>query len=98
MHAASVLQSVLAPAGPQAAHIARLWWLMFWVATAVFVIVSAFVVGAIVWKRTEPRRDDVLRVAVTLVGASGTVPGVTGAEGRLGVPRPAAVRALTVKV
>ena len=72
MHAASVLQSVLAPAGPQAAHIARLWWLMFWVATAVFVIVSAFVVGAIVWKRTEPRRDDVLRVAVTL-GVAATV-------------------------
>ncbi|MEA2692042.1 MAG: hypothetical protein QOJ16_1429, partial [Acidobacteriota bacterium] len=28
-------QSVLDPAGPQAAHISHLWWLLFWVTTAV---------------------------------------------------------------
>jgi cytochrome c oxidase subunit 2 len=43
----SVLQSVLDPAGPQAAHIDWLWWLMFWVATTVFVIVFGFVMAAI---------------------------------------------------
>ena len=38
----AVLESVLNPAGPQAARIDWLWWLMFWVATSVFVIVFAF--------------------------------------------------------
>jgi cytochrome c oxidase subunit 2 len=43
----AVLQSVLDPAGPQAAHIARLWWLMFWVSSAVFAIVAGFLVAAV---------------------------------------------------
>src|SRR4051794_26668893 len=43
----AVFESVLDPAGPQAAHISWLWWLMLWVATAVFVLVFGFVIAAI---------------------------------------------------
>ena len=41
-----IAPSVLDPAGPQAAHISSLWWLMFWVATAVFVLVLGFLLAA----------------------------------------------------
>jgi heme/copper-type cytochrome/quinol oxidase subunit 2 len=37
----------LHPAGPQAARIERLWWLIFWVAVAVFVAVIAVLSGAV---------------------------------------------------
>jgi len=43
-----MLQSVLNPAGPQATSIGHLWWLMFWVSVAVFVIVTGFLAAAIV--------------------------------------------------
>jgi cytochrome c oxidase subunit 2 len=69
---ASVLQSALEAAGPQAAHIERLWWLMFWVDAAVFVIVTALVLGAIFWRRAEPARDEALKVGVT-IGVAVTV-------------------------
>ena len=46
MIAVGVLQSMLDPAGPQAAHISRLWWLMFWVAAVVFVTVISFIIVA----------------------------------------------------
>jgi cytochrome c oxidase subunit II len=46
-------QSVLYPAGPQAAHIHQLWWVMFWVCAAVFVLVMGFLLFA-VW---HPRRQ-----------------------------------------
>jgi len=45
----AVLQSVLDPAGPQAAHISWLWWLMFWVTAAIFVVVFALTLAA-VWR------------------------------------------------
>lgn len=45
----AVLQSALSAAGPQAAHIARLWWLMFWVTTAVFLATMGFLAVA-VWR------------------------------------------------
>ena len=48
MTASSVLQSALDPAGPQAARISHLWWLMFWATTAVFIVVMAFLGWAIV--------------------------------------------------
>src|SRR2546427_12955388 len=48
MTASSVLQPALDPAGPQAARISHLWWLMFWATTAVFVVVMAFLGWAIV--------------------------------------------------
>lgn len=40
------VQSVTDPAGPQAHNIAQLWWLMFWVCSAVFVIVMAMAIVA----------------------------------------------------
>ncbi|HZT76927.1 MAG TPA: cytochrome c oxidase subunit II [Vicinamibacterales bacterium] len=45
--AAAFLQSALDPAGPQAAHIARLWWLLFWISAGVFVLVLAFLAAAL---------------------------------------------------
>jgi cytochrome c oxidase subunit II len=55
----AVLQSVLDPAGPQAAHISWLWWLMFWVTTAVFLVVFALTLAA-VWRggRAQAAIDD----------------------------------------
>src|SRR3954453_7945608 len=50
----AVLQSVLDPAGPQAAHISWLWWLIFWVTTAVFVSVLAITLAA-VWRGGRAR-------------------------------------------
>jgi cytochrome c oxidase subunit 2 len=41
------LQSALDPAGPQAAQISWLWWLMFWISTAVFAIVIGLFAAAI---------------------------------------------------
>jgi cytochrome c oxidase subunit 2 len=40
-------QSALHPAGPAAAHIAWLWWAMFWAFTAVFVLVLVLLLWAI---------------------------------------------------
>jgi cytochrome c oxidase subunit II len=44
---ADVIQSVLAPAGSHSYAISRLWWLMFWVATVVFVVAMSFVVAGL---------------------------------------------------
>ena len=41
------IQSALHAAGPQAARIQRLWWLMFWVAVVVFILVIAVLSGAL---------------------------------------------------
>jgi cytochrome c oxidase subunit II len=46
-------QSVLDPAGPQAGRISRLWWLMFYVCTAVFVIVLAAISMAVYRSRQK---------------------------------------------
>jgi cytochrome c oxidase subunit II len=43
----SSIQSALHPAGVQAARIEQLWWLMFWVCTAVFVAVMLAVAVAV---------------------------------------------------
>jgi cytochrome c oxidase subunit II len=40
-------QSALDPAGPQSGRIGRLWWLMFYVCSAVFLLVSLSVLAAI---------------------------------------------------
>lgn len=48
-------QSALNPAGPQAARIEDLWWLMVWVCTGVFVLVMAALVGAMVKGRRRAR-------------------------------------------
>ena len=56
MTPADVLQSALDSAGPQAAHIERLWWLMFWVTSGVFVIVIGLLAVAVVRGRRAARR------------------------------------------
>lgn len=48
--------SVLDAAGPQAAHIEWLWWLMFWVCTIVFVLVMGALAGALM--RSRRRREN----------------------------------------
>jgi cytochrome c oxidase subunit 2 len=45
--------SALVPAGPQAARIGHLWWLMFWVCSAVFLLVMAALAVGLVRDR-EP--------------------------------------------
>ena len=55
MTAADVIQSALDPAGPQAAHISWLWWLMFWISTAVFVLVIGFLAAAVFNGRRRAR-------------------------------------------
>src|SRR5689334_9669700 len=52
---AAVYQSALQSAGPQAAHIERLWWLQFWVAAAVFLLTMAFLACAVVLGRRRAR-------------------------------------------
>jgi cytochrome c oxidase subunit 2 len=49
------MSNVLDAAGPQAAHIADLWWLTFWVCASVFVVVMA-VLG---WALLRAPRSDV---------------------------------------
>jgi cytochrome c oxidase subunit II len=49
----SGVQSVLNPAGPQAARISRLWWLMLYVCTAVFIIVIITVIIAVYRSRKK---------------------------------------------
>jgi cytochrome c oxidase subunit 2 len=56
MTAARVMQSMLDAAGPEAARIERLWWLMFWVTTIVYVGVMAW--AAIAFVRGRRRADD----------------------------------------
>jgi cytochrome c oxidase subunit II len=51
-----LLPSVLDPAGPQAARISRLWWLFFYVCTAVFIIVLVTISVAVY--RSLPKRDE----------------------------------------
>jgi cytochrome c oxidase subunit II len=51
--------SALDPRGPQAATIADLWWLMFWLATAVFVVVMGFLLYSIVLARRRSNRAEV---------------------------------------
>jgi cytochrome c oxidase subunit 2 len=47
-------QSALDPAGPQAARISKIWWLFFYVSVAVFVLVTIFLLLAVLrgrWRR-----------------------------------------------
>jgi cytochrome c oxidase subunit 2 len=49
---ASNIQSSLAPAGEQAARIAHLWWIYFWVLIAIFGLVAIFLFLAILRRRS----------------------------------------------
>src|SRR5437868_14854338 len=48
-----VQQTMLRPAGPMAARIENLWWFIFAIALAVFVIVFALFTGAIATRRVR---------------------------------------------
>ena len=50
-------QNSLNPAGPEAQRIDNLWWLVFWIATAVFVLVQAALVVAMVRFRRRKGED-----------------------------------------
>jgi cytochrome c oxidase subunit 2 len=50
------IQNSINPAGPQAQGISRLWWLMFYLCTAVFFIVIAFTVVAIRKHSSSPQQ------------------------------------------
>jgi len=47
-----MIQSVLNPAGPQAGHVAALWWLMFWVCLAILSLVTLALLLALFRQRT----------------------------------------------
>jgi cytochrome c oxidase subunit II len=72
MGPATVAQSALDPAGPQAALLSHLWWLMFWVCTAVFVIVIAIIAAAVLRRKAEPTPERVLTGSVAF-GVAATV-------------------------
>ena len=66
----SILQSALHPAGPGAASISTLWWLMFWTCTVVYVLVMGALVLA-VRRRREGRDAPAERTLLrSVVGAS----------------------------
>jgi cytochrome c oxidase subunit 2 len=74
-------QSVLHPAGAQAGHIHDLWWFMFWICAAVFVIVMAFLLAAIFRRRAwvlvgHPTPPDAAQER-RLSGVVGAAAGVT---------------------
>jgi cytochrome c oxidase subunit 2 len=51
--AISDMQSALNPAGEQGASIAKLWWIYFWVLTAIFVLVAIFLFLAMLPPRKQ---------------------------------------------
>jgi cytochrome c oxidase subunit 2 len=56
--ACSGTQSALAPAGPQAGAIARLWWFFLTVLSVIYVLVmAAMLVGVLRRRRPQPARD-----------------------------------------
>jgi len=69
--AAQVAQSALDAAGPQAAHIARLWWVMFWVTLVIFAVTVAMAAAAAARARTTP--DSVMAPAVVAAVLVSTV-------------------------
>jgi cytochrome c oxidase subunit 2 len=68
---ARVLQSVLGPAGPEAAHIAWLWWVMLSVTTVVYVVVIIWAVMAVArGRRQADAEPGKARVRPSLEGTS----------------------------
>lgn len=61
--------SALDAAGVQAARIENLWWIFFWVCTAVFVLVMGTLLIALFRKRGEPRPGGERRMARVVAGA-----------------------------
>ena len=70
---APLIQSVLHPAGVQAARLNQLWWVMFWVCTVVFICVMCAVALAIV----RGRRGSSTASEATLTGTVGAAVGIS---------------------
>jgi cytochrome c oxidase subunit 2 len=73
----AAFRSVLNPAGPQAAHISSLWWLMFWVSAAVFVIVFGLAMAAMARGRRPAEQNVDVRSEAHLTLAVAIGVGVT---------------------
>src|SRR5205814_6450907 len=46
-------QTMFNPAGPMSSRVEGLWWFIFWISLAVFVIVMAFFSGAVALRRVR---------------------------------------------
>jgi cytochrome c oxidase subunit II len=66
----TTIQSALHPAGPGAAGISDLWWLMFWTCTAVYVVVMAALVVAIRRRTAGANAGSERTLTRSVVGAS----------------------------
>jgi cytochrome c oxidase subunit II len=68
----SIFQSALHPAGPGAASISGLWWVMFWTCTVVYVLVMGVLVMAVRRRRAgqEPPGERALVRAVVAASAA----------------------------
>jgi cytochrome c oxidase subunit II len=67
----SIIQSALHPAGPGAASISQLWWLMFWTCTVIYVLVMAALVVAVRRQRADRTAPDERTLLRSVVAASG---------------------------
>ena len=100
------IESALRSAGPQAGRIESLWWFMFWIATAVWVLVVAYTAYALIKGRrgdgrplTEPQGESTMRRAViaatsltVLILAATLVYSVTTGSAMASPPRKEALR------
>jgi cytochrome c oxidase subunit 2 len=70
-------QSVIHPVGPQAGRIDSLWWLMLGVSTAVYLVVLAFLFGAVFRRRADDATNEATAqrrmTVVVSIGAALTV-------------------------
>ncbi len=68
----SILQSALHPAGPGAASISGLWWVMFWTCTIVYVLVMGVLLIAVRHRRAgqEPAGERALLRSVVAASAA----------------------------
>jgi cytochrome c oxidase subunit II len=66
----SIIQSALHPAGPGAASITDLWWLMFWTCTVVYALVMAALALALRRRRSGDEAPPERTLLRSVVGAS----------------------------
>lgn len=67
----TIIQSALHPAGPQAASISQLWWLMFGTCTAVYVLVMGVLAVAVLRRRAGGAETPVRSLTMAVAAASG---------------------------
>ena len=66
-------QSALDAAGPQAAQVERLWWVLFWVCTVIFVLVITLLLIAVFKRRKTGENDPGSEARKRLVITSGAI-------------------------